>query len=47
MSVINTNLDQHLSTKVNTFRYPVGGGLGGSQRIFLKKSNEMKAFPLR
>ena len=48
ISVTNTGLVQRVSTKVITFRY--GRGTGGlpprSRRIFLKKANGIKAFPL-
>ena len=49
ISVTNTNLDLHVSTKVNTFRF-AKWGLGASPqkpKIFKKKSNKMKASPLR
>ena len=44
---MNTNPDQHVSTKVNTLRYSRGSGgfPPGAEEMFRKrKSNEMKAF---
>ena len=42
------NLDEHISTKINTFII-YKGGLGGlapqKQKKFKKKSNRMEAFP--
>ena len=42
-----TNLDEHVSTKANTFRIYKGGLAPQKQKIFFfkKKSNKMEAFP--
>ena len=49
ISVNHTNPDQHVRTKVKTFRYPRGvwGASPHKPKNVLKKSTEMKAFPLR
>ena len=38
------NLDEHVSTKTNTFRI-YKGGVSQKQKKFKKKSNKMEAFP--
>ena len=39
------NLDEHISTKINTFIIYKGGLAPQKQKKFKKKSNKMEAFP--
>ena len=45
IKISQNNLDEHSSTKVNTFRIYRGGGGGLEAGEFLKKSNKMETFP--